>query len=174
MASPKQTYEWDQEKFDDALKLVCALYSVEEIKPDQKLALTAYFKERKNVYYSAPTGHGKSLVFQTIPMIYDHMIDTAFGCSILLAICPLTSLMQDQVNYLNKNTCASAVSIYKGQDEKILQEVEDGVYNLIYTSPESMLSASRWRKLLTGTTFADNCVGVAVDEAHCIRHWSFF
>lgn len=85
--------------------------------------MTEYFKQRKKVYYSASTGHGKSLVFQIIPMFYDHMIERAQGCSILLVICPLISLMQEQVDFINKNTCSSAVAIFKDQDENMLQEV---------------------------------------------------
>ena len=97
-------YDWDQEKFVDGLNIVSTLLGVDELMPDQKLALSKYFKDRKNLYYSAPTGHGKSLVFQAIPLLMDHMADLAFGSSTLIVICPLTSLMMDQVNSL-KSTC---------------------------------------------------------------------
>ena len=98
------------------------------------------------------------------------MADLAFGSSTLIVICPLTSLMIDQVNSL-KSTCCSAASVYQGQDKTLLQKAEDGEYSLIYASTESMLGSKRWRKMLTSASLADNCAGVAVDEAHCIHQW---
>ena len=75
-------YDWDQEKFVDGLNYVSTLLGVEEPMPEQKLVLSKYFKDRKNLFYSAPTGHGKFLVFQAIHLLMDHMADLAFGSKV--------------------------------------------------------------------------------------------
>eukprot|EP00794_Sanderia_malayensis_P013232 gene13232-14590_t len=108
------------------------------------MALRKYFKDGVDLYYSAPTGHGKSLVFQAIRVIAD----------VLAHFPPLTS------NVL---------------EESVLKDIEDGaVYSVIYASPESLLSdSSRWRKILSSSGLPNFCVGVAIDEAHCIHQWVF-
>ena len=64
--------------------------------------------------------------------------------------------------------------MFQGQDETILQGIEDGVYSLVFMSfmsPESMLASKRWEKMWKSESFVDNCVCIAVDEAHCISQW---
>jgi superfamily II DNA helicase RecQ len=79
--------------------------------------------------------------------------------------------MLDQVAHL-QSLGINAVAVYADQDPKVLEEVEEGIYSHVYISPESMLSHQRWRKMLESPTFQEHCVVVAVDEAHCISHWS--
>lgn len=165
------SYVWDTGKFDEALKMACYFFQIERFHDDQEKALMNYFKNRSNLFYSAPTGHGKSLVFQAIPLIADVLSDNNIGASNILVISPLTSLMHDQVEFLNKKTGVSGAAIFENQDEQILQDIEDGIYSVVYASPESMLSGARWRKMLSASTFSEYCVGVVFDEAHCIRQW---
>ncbi len=47
----------------------------------------------------------------------------------------------------------------------------EGIYWLVYTSPEMMLSKGQWRKVLTSDEFKDHCIGVPIDEAHNVAHW---
>jgi superfamily II DNA helicase RecQ len=60
---------------------------------------------------------------------------------------PLLSLMKDQVRNINKNFGISAAAIFDGQDKEILKVIEEGVYLLIYTSPEYLVGKKRWRTL---------------------------
>eukprot|EP00794_Sanderia_malayensis_P020986 gene20986-23039_t len=166
------SYTWTEEKFKDALTLLYKYFNdVDMIKPDQEKALRSYFKAKKNVYYSAPTGHGKSLVFQAMPLVADMLAENVIGTSNILVITPLLSLMHDQVDFLNSKTGLSAAAIYQGQTEEVLEDIADGVYSIVYASPESMLSSQRWRKIIAGSRFADCCVGIVFDEAHCICQW---
>ena len=64
--------------------------------------------------------------------------------AILVIICLLTSLMKDQVNYLQKLNI-SATYVASDQPESILSSVEQGNYNLVFISPESTLNNERWR-----------------------------
>ena len=156
-------------KLKEAFDMVCHFFSVKELLPDQVTALTAFFSG-KDLYFSAPTGYGKSLVSQCLPMIVDIFKEQAIGTSTALVIEPLTSLMIDQVNKINK-TGTSAAAIYEGQDEEILKGVENGDYSLVYSLPESMLSSDRWRKLLSSSDFSKQFEILVIDEAHCIVHW---
>ena len=70
-------YEWNDERFEDALKMACTFLDVKEFNTEQRNALKSYFKDLKDIYFSAPTGHGKSLVFQAIPVIMDELVELA-------------------------------------------------------------------------------------------------
>ena len=58
----------DEIKFEEALGLACNLLQVESFYKDQQEALKQFFRGM-NVFFSAHTGYGKSLIFQAIPII---------------------------------------------------------------------------------------------------------
>ena len=124
----------------------------------------------RNVFFSAGTGYGKSLGFQAITLISDLLEDQVVGTCIGITICPLVSLMLNQVAYL-KSIGLNAAAVYNGQGEEILRDVELGLYSHIYATPESMLSVKRWQKMLQSPHFVENCIVLAVDAAHCISLW---
>eukprot|EP00112_Aurelia_sp_Birch-Aquarium-sp1_P006879 Seg1751.5 transcript_id=Seg1751.5/GoldUCD/mRNA.D3Y31 product="ATP-dependent DNA helicase RecQ" protein_id=Seg1751.5/GoldUCD/D3Y31 len=150
--------------------MCCSFLAIQEMYCDQRKILWEFFNG-KNVFFSAHTGYGKSLIYQSIPIISDILNDNNVGTSTVLVISPLTSLIQDQVNHINKNFGISAAAIVSGQDEKLLVNIEDGAYSLVYTSPESFLSNKRWRSLATSQTFREDCVAIVIDEAHCLVQW---
>ena len=78
--------------------------------------------------------------------------------------------MRDQVSKMNE-LGINAAAVFQGQDETILKDVENGLYSLVFTSPESMLATKRWGEMCKSQTFVGNCVCVAVDGAHCITQW---
>ena len=162
--------KWDEEEFHEGICMVCSYFSVEGLRREQITVLRNFF-QGKNVYFSAPTGFGKSLIFQAIPFVVDHLLENQAGTSIIFVISPLQSLMFDQVKYLKETAGLNTVAIRKDQKEEVLREIEEGVHNLIYASPESMLSVELWRNILSSEMFQENCVGVVVDEAHCISQW---
>ena len=157
------------EEFKSATDVVRYFFQVESLHKEQVQCIKAFFRG-KDVYFSAGTGYGKSLVYQAIPLFHDLLIEQVIGTSIGIIICPLTSLMLDQVAHL-QSLGINAVAVHADQDPKVLEEVEEGIYSHVYISPESMLSHQRWRKMLQSPTFQEHCVLVAVDEAHCISQW---
>ena len=165
----RELAELDLGKLEEAFDLVCHFFDVETLHQNQKVALRA-FLSGQDLYFSAPTGYGKSLIFQSIPFIIDHLKDQAVGTSLAIIISPLKSLMLDQVEQLKK-TGVNAAAVFDGQSEDILEGVENGDFSLVYSSPESMLSSERWRQLLTSSDFTSRCDVVVIDEAHCIVHW---
>ena len=106
-----------KEKIEDAFKYVLYFFNVKELMPDQQAAIRTFFSGR-DVYFSAPTGYGKSLIFQCLPMIADILKDNLIGTCKALVISLLKSLMLDQVSKL-KLTGVTAAAIYDGQDEQV-------------------------------------------------------
>ena len=164
-------YTWTEENFEKALAVASCHLGIDSFNSDQKKALKSFFRDSQDVYYSAPTGHGKSIVFQAMPVIADELSGLLNGASKLLVVTPLKSLMEDQVKNLREKTAVTAAAIFEGQEASVLREIEEGVHSIIYVSPESVLSNSKWRKMLTSRLFGDYCVGVVIDEAHCIKQW---
>ncbi len=123
---------WSKGSFKDMLRIACSILFIQSFNDDQKKALQSFFKDRHDIYYSAPTGHGKSVCFQAMPIIADEISGLANGTSKLLVITPLKSLMEDQVRSLTEKTAVSAAAIYQGQEDSILHDIEeDGLYSII-------------------------------------------
>ena len=82
--------------------------------------------------------------------------------------------MKDQAKYLNDKTGIPAIALVDmadQQQDEAVTEIEDGVYGIVYTSPETFLSMKRWRNLASSSSFRNNCVALVVDEAHCLVQW---
>ena len=105
-----------------------------------------------------------------MPLLVDILSDQVVGTSTMIVVSPLVSLILDQVNKM-KQYGINAVAIFQDQDEDVLNYILDGVYSLVYTSPESMLGTKKWEKLWKFQTFMESCIGIAIDEAHCISQW---
>ena len=54
------------------------------------------------------------------------------------------------------------------KDAEILKGVANRKFNVVYPSPESMLSVERCRRMLSTDAYKQGLIGIAVDEAHCI------
>lgn len=137
-----------------------------EMKKEQKECLCG-LKNFQHVLNIMPTGGGKSLVYQLVPLLID-------GISIVIS--PLISLIQDQVASLNRRNIV-AVSIHssvsKKENEKILNQLRDGAemnIQILYATPETATKDP----LLTiiKTLYRQNRISlIAIDEAHCISTW---
>ncbi len=128
-------------------------------RPLQEEIITAVL-EGRDVLALLPTGGGKSLCYQVPALAVE-------GCT--LVISPLIALMQDQVQRLEKQGIP-AVYIHAGMGyrevKRVLTEVQEGGYKLLYISPERLQST------LFGDYLPELDINlVAVDEAHCISQW---
>ena len=120
----------------------------------------------RDMFVTAPTGAGKSVMFQ-VPAIY-----LAEKYDLLtIVISPLIGLMNDQVknlelkNYSFAKTINSDISPIIKQD--IIEKVSGGQYHILYLSPETLLSRSDVEQLI-----GDRTIGmIVVDEAHIVTTW---
>jgi ATP-dependent DNA helicase RecQ len=108
----------------------------------------------------APTGGGKSLVYQLPALV---LPGTA------LVISPLISLMADQVEALEQRGIA-ATFLAATLDPDVLRgrmsAIARGKFDLVYAAPER-LGFAGFRAMLKGL----DCPLIAIDEAHCISEW---
>ena len=73
-----------------------------------------------------PTGYGKSLIFQCLPIAGDK----PRGSSLVVVISPLRSLLEDQVLFLNKNG-VPAIAFTDEEGPDIVQQVINGNYIVV-------------------------------------------
>ncbi|XP_020901283.1 uncharacterized protein LOC110239870 [Exaiptasia diaphana] len=97
-----------------------------DLLPEQKQSIKAFFEE-KNVFVNLPTGYGKSLIFQCLPIVSDIVNEKPRASSLMLVISPLTALMKDQTDRLN-NLGIPAISLVDVDDPDIIQQVIDGFF----------------------------------------------
>ena len=120
----------------------------------------------KDIFVTAPTGAGKSIIFQ-LPAIY-----LAEKYNLLtLVISPLIGLMNDQVKNLEihdyKFSATINSDIAPPIKEQIIDEVDKGACHILYISPETLLSRSDIEQLI-----GDREIGmVVIDEAHIVTTW---
>lgn len=131
-----------------------------------KQAEYAYQGEKSkvnNVLLTSPTGAGKSLLFQLAAIYLAEKYQL-----LTIIVSPLVALMNDQVEgmtgyekvaTLNSNITAAA-------KESILEGVRNGDINLLYLSPELLLSYT------IKTFIGERKLGLlVVDEAHTVTTW---
>jgi ATP-dependent DNA helicase RecQ len=116
--------------------------------------------ERRRLLFVAPTGGGKSLVYQ---------LPACLLAGTTVVVSPLIALMNDQVMALEKRGIpATFLASTLASDElgRRMGALSRGAYKLVYVAPER-LAFSGFQALLAELS----CPLVAIDEAHCISEW---
>lgn len=86
-------------------------------------------------------------------------------CEVLI-ISPLLSIMKEQSGYL---TSIGFTATYIGQGNN-KDDLVAGKYQFVFSSPESILSFTKWRDFLTSPP-CKNLELFVVDEAHTVLQW---
>lgn len=119
----------------------------------------------RDIFVTAPTGSGKSVMFQ-IPAVY---IAEKYNL-LTIVITPLIGLMNDQVVNIKALTekAATINSDYTPiEKEQTLERVKNGEISILYLSPESLLSNTDITNLI-----GERKIGlVVVDESHIVATW---
>ncbi|XP_064918517.1 bifunctional 3'-5' exonuclease/ATP-dependent helicase WRN isoform X5 [Columba livia] len=127
-------------------------------KPVQWKVIHSVLEDRRDNLVVMATGYGKSLCYQ-FPPVYTGFVG--------IVICPLISLMEDQVLQLTMSG-VPACFLGSAQSQKIKECIKAGQYRVIYMTPEF---CSGNLKLLQDLDQTIGITLVAVDEAHCISEW---
>eukprot|EP01083_Nonionella_stella_P093828 263111_1 len=127
-----------------------------------------------NVFLCMATGSGKSLCFQLSTLVRNELQNarSIHKPAIGIVISPLIALMSDQVSKLQRHGIAAALwnsSLNSQQKAQFKYDIQIGKIDIVYTTPESLLSRTNGIKDLliqhrTVTTFC-------IDETHCILMW---
>ena len=141
--------------FEGALRA----FGFPSFRPGQREALETLF-ERRRLLLVAPTGGGKSLIYQ---------LPATMLPGTTLVISPLISLMHDQVDALTaRGVGATYLASTLSDDEasERLWRLRNGEYRIVYVAPER-LPFPGFRDLVRSL----GCPLIAIDEAHCISQW---
>ena len=76
-----------------------------------------------------------------------------------------------QVTNCIEKGLSSAYVTAEQKSEEVLQGVQDGIYKLVFFTPEMLLLNKCWRQLLMIQVYSENLHTVIVDEAHTIKKW---
>ena len=134
-------------------------FGLEKFRPGQRDAMETLLRVGRTLLV-APTGGGKSLVYQLPASLLP-------GTS--LVVSPLVSLMQDQVDALDAIGVPATFLAATLEGDEIRARMRDlgaGRYKIAYVAPER-LAFPGFRGLLHDL----DCPLVAIDEAHCISEW---
>ena len=76
-----------------------------------------------------------------------------------------------QVTTLSEKGLPSAYATAEQKNEEVLKGIRDGIYKLVFFTPEMLLLNKCWRQLLMTQVYSENLRAVIVDEAHTIKKW---
>ena len=123
-------------------------------------------KPFSNIFITAPTGSGKSILFQ-IPAVY---LAESHGL-VTIVVSPLIALMNDQVDQLRRErgiSIAACINSTMSMEERgaIIDQIHAGKISLLYLAPELLLT-THLQSFLGGRR-----IGLMViDEAHTVTSW---
>ena len=52
-----------------------------------------------------------------------------------------------------------------------MEDIKDGKFQVLFFSPECLLTELDWRDVLHSSVFREQLVAFVVDEAHCVKQW---
>lgn len=122
-------------------------------------------KPYRDLLLTAPTGAGKSLLFQ-LPAF--HVSDRG---DVTIVVSPLIALMEDQVEAIKRERGFDKVAYLNSslsliERERLIESCKEGEIDIIYLSPELLLSYD------ISFFIGDRNLGLMViDEAHLITTW---
>lgn len=155
-------------ELNSAFNRVCKTFKFDKLNKHQQKAIELFINQKRDIVVNLPTGYGKSIIYQALPLIFDHVTNTSGHIAIVVS--PLLTLIEDQVATLRKyGISVVSLSHVKTEDER--EQVENGNFSIVYATPEGLLKNDRWRRMLSSRTYSSKLCAIAVDEAHVIKQW---
>lgn len=119
----------------------------------------------KDIFITAPTGAGKSILFQ-ISALY---ISQKYKY-VTIVISPLIALMKDQIDNMYKRGIYNATfinsSITQVEKEERIEKIKNGEFDIVYLAPETLLAYN------IQSLIGERKIGLLiVDEAHIVTTW---
>lgn len=140
------------------------IFEFDDFLPGQ-IAIIQNALERKSTIGLLPTGGGKSLTYQ-LPCLLQPCIN--------FVVCPIKSLMFDQVSDLNNAYIQNVESITSdvtgASRNAILDGFSNGKYFFVFVSPER-LQTQDFRNRLSNISNFKHFAYAVIDEVHCLSEW---
>ncbi|OWK59565.1 ATP-dependent DNA helicase Q1 [Lonchura striata] len=161
--------EWNKKDFPWYEKIKTALQSRFKLQKFRSLQLETVNAAMagKDIFLVMPTGGGKSLCYQLPAVCSD---------GFTLVICPLISLMEDQLMVLEQLGISAALlnaSSSKEHVKWVHTEMlkKNSELKLIYVTPEKIAKSKMFMSKLEKAYQAGCLARIAVDEVHCCSQW---
>ena len=139
--------------------MICDRFQIPSLTEEQNCAIHN-IKNGKDVFLCMRTGGGKSLAYESYPVIYP--------MKSVMVIAPLISIMDEQCKKLKS---LGFKATYIGFDHNEDNNIVSGNYDFVFSSPEQLLETGRFRDMLKSTTYQEKLGLLVVDEAHTVIHW---
>ncbi|WIA21883.1 hypothetical protein OEZ85_004257 [Tetradesmus obliquus] len=159
----------DEEQLDKFDLVNLKVFGHRGFRPQQK-AIVMQAVAGRDLFVLMPTGGGKSLCYQ-LPAVICR--------GVTVVVCPLLSLMQDQVRGLclspRGGVPASFLSSQQSAEESAavkreLRKARPSV-KLLYVTPEQLVKSDSLRGLLQDLRGRGLLARFVIDEAHCVSMW---
>ena len=146
------------------MDILCSVLGYKKLKPLQTKIIKSVTEQNMNVVGILATGYGKSTCYQLPFLIFNRQKN-------IIVICPLISLMIDQVTKLNslgiESVALNSNMTTKNKNIEITN-ILMGENKIIYMSPEFCILQEEFLSQL----YEEDRIGlIAIDEAHCVSSW---
>jgi len=145
------------------LEAVRRVWGFDALRPLQARAIELAVENRDGLVV-LPTGGGKSLCYQTPPLVTG---------KVTVVLSPLIALMRDQVRGLELHGYPAA-ALHSGLEadeaRETIARLRAGELKLILCAPERAVNPG-FKSLLAELADAGRLGAIAIDEAHCISQW---
>ncbi|KAJ7329236.1 hypothetical protein JRQ81_015410 [Phrynocephalus forsythii] len=161
--------DWNKEDFPWSIGIRDALqnnFKIKKFRPLQLETINVTMSGR-DVFLVMPTGGGKSLCYQLPAVCCD---------GFTLVICPLISLMEDQLMMLEQ-LGVSATLLNASSTKEHVKWVHTEMLSrssqlkLIYVTPEKIAKSKMFMSKLEKAYQGGRLTRIAVDEVHCCSQW---
>ena len=146
--------------FSEKVKKALSVFGYAEFREGQEEVIKEILTGKDGVLAVFPTGYGKSLVYQIMPLITGKLT---------VVVSPLISLMRDQVTKMQSlgvNAVFINSTVPMNDVKMALLEVQTGSIQILYVAPERFANVE-FIKAMQGIEIDV----FAIDEAHCISQW---
>ncbi|CAO3645808.1 unnamed protein product [Cunninghamella blakesleeana] len=167
----KNTYQlpnYEEEVFDWSEQLYTTAknhWNISSFRSLQIPIINAALNRQRDIFVVLPTGGGKSLCYQ-LPS----MIEKGFT----LVVCPLVSLINDQVYHLKEAgipavalTSSTGLELTSQVHASIVNDVPGRNFKLLYVTPEKIAKSKRFMAKLSQAYEKGRLDRIVIDEAHC-------